>query len=112
MMTDRITKLLLVAIAGGLWLNLATAPIRAGAQDFNQEIAFISGYVAAIASGNCANPVICIVRKSPETLGSRIENELKDLGIAKARAFEADQERINAICATLNCEKPELKATP
>ena len=112
MMIDRITKLLLVAIAGGLWLNLATAPVRAGVQDFNQEIAFISGYVAAIASGNCANPVICTVRKSPETLGSRIENELKDLGIAKARAFEADQERINAICATLNCEKPELKATP
>ena len=45
MMTDRITKLLLVAIAGGLWLNLATAPVRAGVQDFNQEIAFISGYV-------------------------------------------------------------------
>jgi hypothetical protein len=32
--------LLLVAIAGGSWLNFATAPIRAGAQDYNQEIAF------------------------------------------------------------------------
>jgi hypothetical protein len=115
MMTDRLTKLLLIAIAGGLWLNLATAPIRAGAQDYNQEIAFISGYLAAIANGNCANPVICtdVLRKSPESLGSRIENELKDLKIAKARAFKADQERINAICATMNCEKPEpTAATP
>jgi hypothetical protein len=113
MMNDHITKLLLVAIAGGLWLNFATAPIRAGAQDYNQEIAFISGYVAAIANGNCANPVICkdFLRKSPESLGSRIENELKDLGIAKARAFKADQERTNAICTTMNCEKPEPRTT-
>jgi hypothetical protein len=47
-----------------------------------------------------------------ESLGSRIESGLKDLEIAKARAFKADEERIKAICATMNCAMPELTTTP
>ena len=41
------------------------------------------------------------------TLGSRIDNALKDLELAKTRAFKADQERLNALCATVNCTNPE-----
>ena len=41
------------------------------------------------------------------TLRSRIDNALKDLEIAKTRAFKADQERLNALCATVNCTNPE-----
>ena len=41
------------------------------------------------------------------TLGSRIDNALKDLELAKTRAFKADQERLNALCATVNCTNPQ-----
>jgi len=41
------------------------------------------------------------------TLASRIENALKDLEIANARALKADQERMNAICTITNCATPE-----
>jgi hypothetical protein len=41
------------------------------------------------------------------TLALRIENALKDLEIANARAFKADKERMNAICAMTNCATPE-----
>ena len=46
------------------------------------------------------------------TLGSRIDNALKDLEIAKTRAFKADQERLNALCATVNCTNPEPTKNP
>ena len=41
------------------------------------------------------------------TLASRIENALKDLEIANARALKADHERMNALCAAVNCARPE-----
>ena len=41
------------------------------------------------------------------TLRSRIDNALKDLEIANAHALKADQERLNALCATVNCTNPE-----
>ena len=46
------------------------------------------------------------------TLRSRIENALKDLEIVHARAFKADQERINAFCASANCANPEPTNNP
>jgi hypothetical protein len=46
-----------------------------------------------------------------EPLGSRIESALTDLEIAKARAFKGDEERIKAICAAMNCARPELTVT-
>ena len=46
------------------------------------------------------------------TLGLRIENALKDLEIANARAFKADQVRANALCAAANCAKPEPTKSP
>ena len=46
------------------------------------------------------------------TLRSRIDNALKDLEIAKTRAFKADQERLNALCATVNCTNPEPTKSP
>jgi hypothetical protein len=41
------------------------------------------------------------------TLGSRIESALKDLEIANARALKADQQRMNTLCAAVNCANPE-----
>jgi hypothetical protein len=46
------------------------------------------------------------------TLGARIDGALKDLEIANARAFKADAERLNALCATVNCTKPEPTSSP
>ena len=46
------------------------------------------------------------------TLASRIENALKDLEIANARALKADQERMNAFCAVVNCARPEPTKNP
>ena len=45
------------------------------------------------------------------TLQSRIENALRDLEIVNARAFKADEARINALCATMNCTRPEPTST-
>jgi hypothetical protein len=47
------------------------------------------------------------------TLRSRIENALKDLEIANARALRADQERMDALCGTASCTRPESReSTP
>jgi hypothetical protein len=46
------------------------------------------------------------------TLASRIENALKDLEIANARALKADHERMNALCAAVNCARPEPTKNP
>jgi hypothetical protein len=46
------------------------------------------------------------------TLGSRIDDALKDLEIATARALKADQERMNALCAAVNCARPEPTKNP
>jgi len=46
------------------------------------------------------------------TLASRIENALKDLEIATARALKADHERMNALCAAVNCARPEPMKDP
>jgi len=62
-MVDRTTKLLLLAIAVGLWMNVATpwlrpVPVHAEvetAQDFGN----IERYVRLIANGICINPKIC-----------------------------------------------------
>lgn len=53
---DRITKLLLAVIAGGLWANLAIPllnPVASKAQ------ASMELYVAAIYNGTCPNHKIC-----------------------------------------------------
>ena len=46
------------------------------------------------------------------TLASRIDNALKDLEVANARALKADQERMNALCAAVNCARPEPTKNP
>ena len=46
------------------------------------------------------------------TLRSRIDNALKDLEIANAHALKADRERLNALCATVNCANPEPTNSP
>ena len=43
------------------------------------------------------------------TLRSRIENALKDLEIANARALRADQERMHALCGTPGCTRAESR---
>ena len=43
------------------------------------------------------------------TLWSRIENALKDLEIANARALRADQERMHALCGTPGCTRAESR---
>jgi hypothetical protein len=61
MMFDRTTKLLLAAIAIGVWANLF-APLFKPAEAIAQsgELSSINGYVGAIANGTCANKTICI----------------------------------------------------
>jgi hypothetical protein len=54
-MTDKITKLLLAAIAAGLWANVAASPARAQADPWLS----IARDVSAIASGTCANQSLC-----------------------------------------------------
>jgi len=46
------------------------------------------------------------------TLRSRIDDALKDLEIASARALKADQERLDALCATVNCTTPKPTSSP
>ena len=46
------------------------------------------------------------------TLRSRIDDALKDLEIASARALKADQERLDALCATVNCTNPKPTSSP
>jgi hypothetical protein len=59
-MSDRTTKILLAAIAVGLWANLAYGllrPISAAAQ--SQELSSIAFNLSAIYNGTCVNRKIC-----------------------------------------------------
>jgi hypothetical protein len=63
-MLDRTTKLLLGAIAIGIWVNLSmllfkptAAVAQAGA--ISGQLGAISHHLAAIANGTCANRKIC-----------------------------------------------------
>jgi hypothetical protein len=75
-------------------------------------------FALLINLGNAANGACIDARCSGErptsapqtndaTLGARIDDALKDLEIANARAFKMDPERLNALCATVNCTTPE-----
>jgi hypothetical protein len=57
---DKTIKILLVAIAAGLWLNAAAfyAPRPAAATE-SDDVATIRAAVVAIANGTCANHKIC-----------------------------------------------------
>ncbi len=65
LMTDRQTKTLLLAIALGLWANVATqwlAPKVLHAQDTSgveSYVALIYSHVSRIANGTCTNSKIC-----------------------------------------------------
>jgi hypothetical protein len=65
LMSDRQTKALLLAIAIGLWANVATQWLRPKAlhaQDtahIEQRVDEIAGYVGRIAHGTCTNGKIC-----------------------------------------------------
>lgn len=57
---DRTTKILLTAIAIGLWVNTAAMlfrPLSAHAQDV--DLSTIENAVEAIANGVCVNSKIC-----------------------------------------------------
>lgn len=60
MTTDRTTKALLLAIALGLWANVAgdwLKPVAVQAQ--SSELSSIESYVSRIARGSCSNSKIC-----------------------------------------------------
>ena len=62
-MVDRTTKLLLLAIAVGLWMNVATpwlrpVPVHAEVETA-QDVSGIEMYVSQIANGICINRKIC-----------------------------------------------------
>ena len=62
MMIDRTTKLLLFAIAAGLWMNLAgqwLRPVALRADATTPDVSAIRTVVQAIATGACANHKIC-----------------------------------------------------
>lgn len=61
MMIDRTTKLLLFAIATGLWTNLAGQWLRPVAlhADATPDVSAIRTIVQAIATGACTNRKIC-----------------------------------------------------
>jgi hypothetical protein len=70
--------------------------------------------VGSVAHAGCGAPVCATDERqttAPQateaTLERRIENALKDLEIINARAFKADQVRINAFCRSANCARPE-----
>jgi hypothetical protein len=57
---DRMTKILLAAIAIGLWANLGLSlfrPVTAVAQDY--ALTGIANNLSAIANGVCVNGKIC-----------------------------------------------------
>lgn len=56
-MIDKTTKLLLAAIAAGLWANVFAAPARAQADPWLS----IARDVSAIANGTCGNQALCFV---------------------------------------------------
>ena len=61
-MIDRTTKLLLLAIAAGLWMNVASQwlrPIPVHAAGEVEQTQSIERYVRQIANGLCLNSKIC-----------------------------------------------------
>ena len=61
-MVDRLTKVLLLAIAVGLWMNVAAQwlrPIPVHAAGAVEQTANIERYVHQIANGLCLNSKIC-----------------------------------------------------
>ena len=85
------------------------------------KLAFLAALAApAIALGNAADADGVVIDERAATApqavdatpGSRIEHALKDLEVVNAHAFKADQERINAFCASANCAKPEPTHNP
>ena len=62
-MTDKATKILLAAIAAGLWANAATSMLKpAAAQNiptFGTPEQISARALSAIADGTCANQMLC-----------------------------------------------------
>ena len=64
---DRTAKIILVAIAFGLWANVGVSPFRSGAaiaQSFEllrirTDVSSINRSLSQIATGRCGNPKIC-----------------------------------------------------
>ena len=58
---DRASKVLLMIVAAGLWINIAVPffrPVAANAQ-YDQELNKIVLHISSIANGNCTNRKIC-----------------------------------------------------
>jgi hypothetical protein len=60
-MIDRTTKLILAAIAAGLWANVLTVVLRAVPAHAQQDldVSNIQHDLHGIYAGNCLNPKIC-----------------------------------------------------
>lgn len=58
-MLDRSTKILLAAIAAGLWLNAATTLIRPAAAQDTSALRSIARDITSITTGICANQKLC-----------------------------------------------------
>jgi len=56
---DRIAKLLLVAIALGLWANIAIRIVSPAKADDDETVRQIEQIVDSIAKGTCHNHKIC-----------------------------------------------------
>ena len=96
-----------------------------GWEEITMKLSVLAALALVAGLGNAAHAscvvIGCAANEQPTTapqtakatLGSRIENALKDLEIANARAFKADQVRANALCSSLNCARPEpTESTP
>jgi hypothetical protein len=102
-------------------MSYCTSP---GWEEITMKLAVLAALVLVIGLGN-ATHAGCVdtpctsderTTTAPQaidaTLASRIDNALKDLEIANARALKADQERMNALCAAANCARPEPTKNP
>jgi hypothetical protein len=54
-----VNKLLLLAIALGLWANALSGWVKPARADSESSLSSIEDYVSAIASGTCNNSKIC-----------------------------------------------------
>jgi hypothetical protein len=67
-MTDKKTRILLIAIAGGLWANVMVSSIKpahadddtdAAIQQMASDISDMQGDINALANGTCTNGRLC-----------------------------------------------------
>jgi hypothetical protein len=58
-MVDRTTKLVLAAIALGLWANVFVSAIPAARADVEDDIGRMANDIRGLVNGICLNPKLC-----------------------------------------------------